>query len=120
MAIDFRVEHRHPYSVVRVDGEPTLGEFLDFVQRLGLESVAWTRGRVLVDLRSVRTLKSLSEHQAIGQAVGRHLGHLLYVASVVPADRLTRGSETTARSAGVNLAVFTNEREAIEWLTTSA
>ena len=116
MAIDFRVEHREPYSVVRADGEPTLAEFLDFVARLGRASMSWTHDRVLVDLRSVRTLKSASEHQAVGEAVGRHLAHLRHIASVVPADRMTRGSEKPARSAGVNLAVFTNEREAIDWL----
>jgi hypothetical protein len=102
--------------VVRVDGEPSLDEFLAFVERLGAQSVTWFSGRVLVDLRSVRTLKAFTEHYAIGEAVGRQLGHLRRVASVVPADRITRASQKTAQQAGVNLVVFTSEGEAIEWL----
>jgi hypothetical protein len=117
MSIDFKVEHRDRYSVVRVNGEPTLDEFLQFVERIGAQSHGWPSAHALVDLRSIRTLKSFTEHYAIGEAVGRLLGHLRRVASVVPADRLTRASQKTAQQAGVNLMVFTSEGEAIEWLT---
>lgn len=117
MSIEFRVEQRALYAVVRVDGEPTLDEFLDFVARLGAESATWRQSHMLVDLRSIRTLKSFTEHYAIGEAVGRHFGHMKKCASVVPGDRLTRASQKTAQQAGVNLTVFTSEGEAIQWLS---
>lgn len=117
MSIDFHVVHRPRYAVVRVDGEPTLDEFLDFIARLGTESAGWSHGRVLCDLRSIRTLQSFTEHYAVGEAAVRHLSHLRWIASVVPGDRLTRVSEKTARRSGVNLMVFTSEGEAIQWLT---
>lgn len=115
----FNVEHRALYSVVRVDGDPALDEFLSFVENVGAASAGWPAVRLLVDLRSVRSLKTFTEHYAIGEAVARHLGHFHQVASVVPADRVTRASEKTAQRAGVNLTVFTSEGEAIAWLSTA-
>ncbi|MBG9387053.1 STAS/SEC14 domain-containing protein [Caenimonas aquaedulcis] len=116
MPVTFTVEHRSRYSVVRVDGEPDLNEFLTFVERLGVESAGWGVREVLVDMRTVRSLKTFTEHYAIGESVARHLAHLRKMASVVPADRVTRASEKTAKRSGVNLTVFTTESEAIEWL----
>ncbi|MEO8024023.1 STAS/SEC14 domain-containing protein [Polaromonas sp.] len=120
MGVDFSVEQRSGYAVVRVGGDPSLEEFLGFVEVLAEQSRGWEGGRALCDLRKVRTLKSFTEHYAVGEAVGRHLRHLRQVASVVAADRITHTSEKTARNAGVNLMVFTSEDEAIKWLTTPA
>lgn len=117
MSLGFTVEHRGGYSVVRVDGEPSLDEFLAFVHDVGVQARHWPFPHVLVDLRAVRSLKTFTEHYAIGEAVGRDLGHLRRVASVVPADRITRASEKRAQHAGVNLTVFTSEGDAIAWLT---
>jgi hypothetical protein len=102
---------------VRADGEPTLAEFLGFVEMLGVASRQWPVPRLLVDLRGIRTLTSFTEHYAVGEAVGRHMGHMRQIASLVPADRITRASEKTAQRAGVNMAVFTSEAEALQWLT---
>ena len=117
MSVHFTVEHRPLYTVVRVQGEPDLQEFIGLIETVAAASPGWPTRRGLVDLRSVRSLKLFTEHYAVGEAVGRHFGHLRRVASVVPADRLTRASEKTAQQAGVNLRVFISEREAIEWLT---
>ncbi|HVE52006.1 MAG TPA: STAS/SEC14 domain-containing protein [Ramlibacter sp.] len=116
MSLDIKIEHRDAYSVVRVEGEPTLGQFLSFLQLIGVEASAWSARRVLFDLRGVRTLTTFTEHFAVGEEVARQLGHLHRIASVVPVDRITRASEKTARQAGVNLLVFTEEAEAITWL----
>jgi len=117
MSLSFDVEHRNGYSVVRVDGEPSLGQFLSFLALMGVETAGWPVKRVLFDLRGVRTLTTFTEHYAVGEEVARQLAHLHRIASVVPPDRLTRASEKTARQAGVNLSVFTSEGEAIAWLT---
>lgn len=119
MRIQTTVEHRPFFTVVRVEGEPDLTEFVGFIENMAKESPAWPTSCALVDLRGIRSLKSVAEHQAVGEAVGRCLGHLRRMASVVLADRLTRASEKTAQLAGVNLRVFTSEGEAIEWLTSA-
>lgn len=117
MSLSFKVEHREGYSVVRVDGEPSLGQFLSFLHLIGVETSAWPVKRVLFDLRGVRTLTAFTEHYTVGEEAARQLRHLERIASVVPPDRLTRASEKTARQAGANLSVFTEEGEAIAWLT---
>lgn len=116
MSLHYTPEHREGYSVIRVEGEPTLGEFLAFLQRVGKETAAWPVKRVMFDLRGVRTLTTFTEHHAVGEESARQLHHLQRIASVVPADRITRASEKTAQRAGVNVRVFINEAEAIAWL----
>jgi hypothetical protein len=116
MTLRFTPEHRAGYSVVRVEGEPTLDEFLSFLHRVGIETAGWPVKRVMFDLRGVRTLTTFTEHYAVGEETARQLRHLHRIASVVPADRITRASEKTAQQAGVNVRVFTSEAEAIEWL----
>lgn len=116
MSLRHSVEHRERYSVVRVEGEPSLGQFLSFLQILGIETSGWPHRRVLFDLRGVRTLTSFTEHYAIGEEAARQFRHLHRLASVVPADRITRASEKTAQRSGLNLMVFTDEGAALAWL----
>lgn len=116
MSLETSVEHREGYSVVRVQGTPSLGQFLSFLQLVGVETAGWPNRRVLFDLRGVRSLTTFTEHYAIGEEAARQLGHMQRVASLVPPDRITRTSEKTARRSGMNLTVFTEEAAAIAWL----
>ena len=116
MNLRVEVEHRDGYSVVRMRGQPSLGQFLSFLQLIGVETSGWTVRRVLFDLRGIRNLTSFTDHYAIGEEVARQLKHLHRIASVVDPDRITRASEKTARRSGVNLMVFTSEEEALAWL----
>lgn len=117
MSLRFDVEHRDGYSVVRVEGEPSLGQFLSFLHVVGVETAAWSVRRVLFDLRGVRTLTSFTDHYAVGEEAARQLMHLQRVASLVDPDRITRASEKTAQRSGMNLVVFTDEASAVAWLT---
>jgi hypothetical protein len=117
MSLRFEVEHRDGYSVVRVEGAPSLGQFLSFVHLIGVETAGWETRRVLFDLRGVETLTAFTEHYAIGEEAARQLPHLHRVASLVEPHRITRASEKTAQRAGMNLSVFTDEAEALAWLT---
>jgi hypothetical protein len=117
MSLRFDVEHRDRYSVVRLEGEPSLGQFLSFLHLMGVETNRWPTKRVLFDLRGVHTLTSFTEHYAIGEEAARQLSHLHRVASLVEPHRLTHASEKTARRSGMNLTVFTDEDDALAWLT---
>lgn len=116
MELDFRIEQKGAFAVVRVEGEPSLGQFQSFIQLIAVETSSWSVKRVLFDLRGVRSLTSFTEHYAVGEQAARELRHLHRIASVVPADRLTRASEKTAQASGLNLRVFTDEGSALEWL----
>ena len=116
MSLSFDVEHREAYSVVRLHGAPTLGQMLSMIHLLGVETSGWPIKRVLFDLRGIRTLKSFTEHYAVGEQTARELRHLNRIASVVDVDMITHASEKTAQRSGVNLTVFTDEDEAVRWL----
>jgi hypothetical protein len=116
MSLRFDVEHRDGYSVVQLEGEPSLGQFLSFLHLMGVETSGWQARRVLFDLRQVQTLTAFTEHYAIGEEAARQLAHLQRVASLVPPHRITRASEKTAQRSGMNLVVFTDEAAAIAWL----
>jgi len=117
MSLRFDVEHRDRYSVIRVEGEPSLGQFLSFLHVIGVESAAWNAKRVLFDLRGVQTLTSFTDHYAVGEEAARQFAHLQRTASLVQPERITRASEKTAQRSGVNLVVFTDEAAAVAWLT---
>lgn len=116
MSLSFKVEQEEGYSVVRLAGEPSLGQFLSFLQLISVETASWPVKRVLFDLRGVHTLTSFTEHYAIGEEAARQLQHLQRIASLVAPDRITRASEKTARRSGLNLTVFTDADEAVAWL----
>jgi hypothetical protein len=117
MNLRFSVEHRDGYSVVRVEGEPSLGQFLSFLHLIAVETGTWTTRRALFDLRGVSTLTTFTDHYSIGEEAARQLSHLQRVASLVEPHRITRASEKTAQRSGMNLIVFTDEAAAIEWLS---
>jgi hypothetical protein len=117
MSLRFDIEHRDGYSVVRVEGEPSLGQFLSFLHLIGIETSGWTARRVLFDLRAVQTLTSFTDHYSIGEEAARQLAHLHRVASLVEPHRITHASEKTAQRSGMNLVVFTDEATAVAWLT---
>jgi hypothetical protein len=117
MSLDHTVQQREGYAVVRVKGDPSLGELLAFIQYMGTETAAWPTRRVLFDLRGVRSLTSFTDHYAVGEETARQLRHLHRIASIVDPDRITRASEKTARQSGANLCVFITEAEALAWLT---
>ena len=117
MSLRFEVEHRNGYSVVRVQGEPSLGQFLSFMHLISVETAGWQVKRVLFDLRGVHTLTTFTEHYAIGEEAARQLSHLHRVASLVEPHRITHVSEKTAQHSGLNLTVFTDEAQAAAWLT---
>ena len=72
--------------------------------------------RLLVNLLDVVGTFGPHEQEAIGMLATRYLSHLERVASLVPEEKLTRVSEQVARSAGMQLRVFTNFTDAVNWL----
>jgi hypothetical protein len=72
--------------------------------------------RLLVNLLDVVGTLGVQEQEQLGMLAWKHLSHLEKLASLVPADKLTRLSENTARAQGMQLRVFTELAAAIEWL----
>ena len=87
------------------------------IHLLGVESVTWPAPRILVDLRGVGTPFTRPEQFRIGEAAAASLSHMEKIASLVPAERVTRVSEKAARRNGANVSVFDDEQAALERLS---
>jgi hypothetical protein len=116
MSFDLAVAKEAHYMRVTVTGLPAIGQLLSLIHLLGVESETWEHDRVLVDLRGVATPFTKQEQFRIGEEAAASLSHMEKIASVVPAERLTRVSEKAAKRMGANVTVFDDEGQAIAWL----
>ncbi|HEX2545896.1 MAG TPA: STAS/SEC14 domain-containing protein [Ramlibacter sp.] len=116
MNFDVVIARTARFIRVTVTGEPAIDELLSMIHLLGVESETWKDDRVLVDLRKVGTEFTRHEQFRIGEETAASLSHMEKIASVVPAERITRVSEKTAKRMGANLCVFDDEGAAIRWL----
>ena len=72
--------------------------------------------RLLINLIDVVGTFGPEEQRELGILAHRALSHLEKVASLVPPDKITRVSEAEAQAQGLQLRVFTQLSDAIEWL----
>ena len=72
--------------------------------------------RLLINLIDVVGTFGPEQHREIGLLAHRYLAHLEKVASLVAPDKITRVSEAAAQAQGLQLRVFTELTEAIDWL----
>lgn len=103
---------------VRVEavGRAEVGELVQMIR--GVAAATRERGDrlALFNLLQVQENMDSTAHFALGEQVALHLTHLSRLASVVPAQRMTRTSEKVARAQGVQLRVFDAEPAALAWL----
>ncbi|WP_332823662.1 hypothetical protein [Ramlibacter sp.] len=116
MNFDVVIDQKARYVRVALTGNPSIGQLLSMIHLLGVESETWQQTATLVDLRGVVTEYSQLEQFRIGEEAASSLSHMDKIASVVPTARITRISQRAARRNGVDLCVFGDEREAVEWL----
>ena len=89
--------------------EPVLREIAERTRQSGDR-------RLLINLMDVVGTFGPEQQRDIGLLAYRYLAHLEKVASLVPPDKLTRVSEAAARAQGMELRVFTQLMDAIDWL----
>lgn len=116
MAFDITVSRFMDFVQLSVTGPASMGGFVELVRSVENESHVWSDRKVLVDLRAVQGELVPDEQVFLGELVAQHFQHLDKVASVVPAEQITRNSENAARELGMRLRVFATKEEAIEWL----
>ncbi|MRD49724.1 STAS/SEC14 domain-containing protein [Caenimonas koreensis] len=108
------------YMEVVVSGPSDIKSFVDLVHDIEEDSLSWADRKVLVDLRHVAGQLDATEQVFLGELVAQQLPHLEKVASVVPAEQITRNSEAAARTHGMQLRVFVSHDEAVSWLREGA
>ena len=116
ISFDLAIHGEPRFIRVAVTGRPSIGQLLSLIRLLGVESETWEQDKVLVDLRAVSTEFTRLEQFRIGEEAAASLSHMDRIASLVPAEKITRVSEKAARRNGVNVCVFDEERNALAWL----
>ena len=104
------------YLKVELSGAVELNSILQLLRALAAKTREFGYDRAMVDVRGLDGELNFTGHFLIGEHVAQHLSHLAKLASVAPADKITRTSEKVAQSHGVQLRVFDNEGEAVRWL----
>ena len=117
MAFSVALTRFTQYVQLAVSGPATMRNFVDLVDTMGEETVLWSDRRILVDLREVDGELTPTEQIFLGELVAQNLPHLERVASIVPAERITRNSESAAQGLGMKLRVFTSRDDAVAWVT---
>lgn len=112
-----RIERHATHLEVSVAGNATLQDFVGLIENMAFETRKHRDRRALVDLVRVVNELKFTDHFQIGEEAARKLQNLDRIASVVPAERITRTSEKVAQHRGMELRVFTDKHEALAWLT---
>jgi hypothetical protein len=117
MALSTQVTRLPGYVRIHVSGPASIREFVELVSTIGQETVYWSDRRVVVDLRDIEGELTPTEQIFLGELVAQDLAHIERMASIVPAERVTRNSERAAQELGSQLRVFDDENEALAWIT---
>lgn len=117
MPLDVHTAHEDSYLAARVSGPAVLSDIFNMIAMLGETTLGSGVRRLLVDLREVQETFRFTDHFAMGERAARDLAHLERVASLVQPSRRTGASERVANKAGVTLRVFTDQAQAIAWLS---
>jgi hypothetical protein len=108
------------FTSVTLTGPASLDDFVGLMASLGEQTRRQGDRRILVDLLGVVGDLKFTDHFQLGSQAAQLLRHLDKLASVVPADKITRTSEKVAQKQGFQLRVFTTVEEAARWLCESA
>jgi hypothetical protein len=107
--------------VVRGEGEGDVGEAEEIIQRLQTMASPAERAGVLFDLRGLRYIPSPAEGRYIGERsgqVGATYGfRMAYLAPPGAQYGVARTVEILSGFRGVDARVFTDEGEALSWLS---
>lgn len=108
--------HGPAYAVAEISALASVDTFEEVLRSISEQTQKRGDRRLLANLMDVVGTLGPDEHRTIGLLVFRHLSHLEKVASLVPPGKITRVSERAARAEGMDLRVFTNFAEAVDWL----
>lgn len=110
--------HGPKFSVVEVTALAFVEVAVPALHEIAEHTRAHHDKRLLINLMDVVGTFGPDQHREVGLLAHRYLSHLEKIASLVPPDKITRVSEAAAQSQGLQLRVFTQLTDAIEWLTT--
>lgn len=111
-----RIVRRIDHVALELTGTIDLAALLALIEKLGDLTQSEGDSRVLLNMLGMPGEVPLAAQIQVGEHLARHWSHLLRVASVVPAERLTRTSEKIVRAQGLAFRVFDDLEQAHAWL----
>lgn len=118
--MQFRILRRIDHVALELTGGIDLAQLLGLIEKLGDLTQSEGDSRLLFNMQGLTGEIPLTAQIEVGEHVVRHLAHLARIASVVPAERVTRTSEKIARAQGLEFKVFDELPAALAWLQGSA
>lgn len=115
-AMHARIARGKEYLEVALTGYVSLPEFLELIRRVGVITREHGDRRVLFDMLNLDGDMHVGGQMQLGQRLAECTTHLSHVCSVVRADKITRASESVARSRGAHMKVFDSKDAAIGWM----
>lgn len=116
MSFDVKIHRSPQFTSVTVTGPASLDDFVALMTTVGEQTRRAGDKRVLVNLLGIEGDLKFTDHFQLGSQAAQLLRHLDKLASVVPADKITRTSEKVAQKQGFALRVFASVDEAVRWL----
>jgi len=97
-------------------GEYSLTNLLDLFDRVKVESEKWGRRKVWLDLTQVAGTIPVVDMLTLGEHCARYWKQAFRVAVISPQGGLSRFFENVGRNRGVQIAVFSDQAAAADWL----
>ena len=116
MTATLHYTHGASFAVVEVTSLALMDHVEAAVRAMAERTREHQDRRLLINLVDVVGTFGPEEHREIGLMAYRYLSHLEKVASLVLPEKITRVSEAAAQAQGLQLRVFTELTDAIEWL----
>lgn len=114
--VSLHYTHGPKFAVVEITALLFFESAEPVLQEIARRTRQFRDRRVLLNLLDVVGTLGPNEQQQVGLLASRHLAHIEKLASLVPPDKVTRQSENAAQSQGLQLRVFTQLADAIDWL----
>lgn len=118
--MQFEIARTSQYVKVTVKGPADVSSMVGMLRAVASRTREKGDLRVMLNLMEVQESMDATAHFVLGEQVAALLAHLQRMASVVPAHRMTRTSERAARAHGIELKVFNDEAQALDWLLSAA
>jgi len=116
MAFQLSITRSARMAAAQVTALASREEAEDIVKAIAAQTHDQGDKRLLIDLTDVVGTLDPDTHRLLGELAFRYLSHLEKVASLVPEEKITRVSEQAALARGLQLRVFADLTDAVEWL----
>ena len=116
MGIDVSFQYENSYLVAKIHGQYDVNSLRKAMDTINEKIVQLGTDRILVDSLHISAPRNEFDRYLVGLAISDLSRKGLKIAILYKPELINRFTENTAVNRGVNLHVFGDEAEALEWL----